>query len=120
MSDLLIDLLMPHLLEIVSTLVLAAVTAALGVLAPHAKRWLDLEIEARHRAALHSAIMSGLRAALARNGMSLQGVAPEALVSEAVDYAERSVPDAIAALRGPRDVLFTLARSKLEDVAVAR
>ncbi len=71
-------------------------------------RW-GIEIEARHREALHSAIMSGIRAALSK-GLSGQAVLDSALV-----YVTQSVPDALNALDPSAEVLQQLAEAKLRD-----
>jgi hypothetical protein len=76
----------------------------------HAKT--GIEIEARHREALHSAIMTGLRHAAQGGAITDR----QALAREAVEYARRSVPDAIKGLRAGGDVLLDLAESRLGDV----
>ncbi|WOI34186.1 hypothetical protein R1T40_05495 [Tritonibacter scottomollicae] len=84
-------------------------TALIGSAAHTAKQRWGLDIEARHREALHSALMSGIRAGVERG----PNEAAEVLIREAVEHAKRSVPDAILRL-GPDDsVLSNLARSKL-------
>lgn len=71
-------------------------------------RW-GIDIEAAHRAALHSALMSGITAALSR------GLSGSDAVSAAVSYATKSVPDALAALDPSSEVLHSLAESKLRQ-----
>ncbi len=71
-------------------------------------RW-GIEIEARHREALHSAIMSGIQAALMR------GVKGEAAVTAALQHARASVPDALRALRPDEAVLTAIAKAKLQQ-----
>lgn len=71
-------------------------------------RW-GLQIEAAHRDALHTALMTGVRFAL---GRGLQG---EAAMSAAMIHARQSVPDAIAALKPSSGVLETIASAKLAD-----
>ena len=58
--DALLAALAPHLLELIAALA----TAIIGWLAAQAKARWGLEIEARHREALHSALMTGVRHAL--------------------------------------------------------
>ena len=70
-----------------------------------------IDIEARHRDALHSAIMTGVRLALV-NGMS-----KEAVVTAALDHARLSVPDAINALGAGKTVLVNIAEAKLQEAA---
>lgn len=71
------------------------------------ERW-GIEIEARHREALHSALMSGIRAALAR------GLTGSSAVAAAIEHATKSVPDAISALKPGKGVLTSIAEGKLE------
>lgn len=98
----------PHLLELAAPVVAAAILWV-------AKRISDktgIEIEARHREALHSAIMTGLRHAAQGGAITDR----QALAREAVEYARRSVPDAIKGLRAGGDVLLDLAESRLGEV----
>ncbi|MFT7045824.1 MAG: hypothetical protein ACJAYH_001091 [Celeribacter sp.] len=73
-------------------------------------RW-GIEIEASHRKALHSALMSGIRAAVARSDGTQDAIA------SAIRYAGSSVPDAILALRPSSEVLASIAEAKLQEVA---
>jgi hypothetical protein len=72
-------------------------------------RW-GIEIEARHRDALHSAIMSGLRAAL------LRGLTGQALVTATLDHVRASTPQAIGALKPGPGVLENIVEGKLREV----
>ena len=72
------------------------------------ERW-GIEIEATHRAALHSALMSGVRAAL------LRGLSGREAVEAAIIHASGSVPDAIIALKPDAGVLTRIAEAKLGD-----
>jgi hypothetical protein len=74
------------------------------------ERW-GIEIEARHREALHSALMSGLRAALERGDDQYDAI------TSAIEHATKSVPDAITALDPSPDVLSSIAKAKLREVA---
>lgn len=96
----------PHLLEAFG----AIVTLAVGWLSVTLKRKLGLDIEAQHRAALHSAMMTG--AQMAMDG-KLSGDAAKRLI---VDYVRSSVPDAIRALSAPDGVLMRMAEAKLSLV----
>lgn len=96
----------PHLIELFS----AGVLALVAWLATTVKARWGIEIEARHREALHSAIMSGVRAALGR------GMAPNLVMEYAVQYAKGSVPDAIKKLGPSKDVLNLLAQAKIQEV----
>jgi hypothetical protein len=96
-------------------LILQGISAVLGLLliqgAGIAKdRW-GIEIEARHREALHSALMSGIRAALER------GDDRTAAITSAISHATQSVPDAISALNPSAEVLQSIAEAKLREVA---
>lgn len=71
-------------------------------------RW-GIEIEATHREALHSALMSGIRAAL------LRGLSGSDAVEAAIIHATSSVPDAIKALKPDVGILNRIAESKLRD-----
>lgn len=93
--------------------VLQAIAALLGLLLLRAsevarKRW-GIQIEAVHREALHSALMSGIRAALSR------GLTGTAAVASAVSYAQSSVPDAIRALSPSAEVITQIAEAKLDE-----
>lgn len=96
---------LPTLLELTG-LALGGVLIRGAVVAK--KRW-GLDIEARHREALHSALMSGIRAALAG------GLSGEAAVKAAVQHATRSVPDALGTLNPTAEVLKSIAVSKLRE-----
>lgn len=99
--------------ELLPTL-LQVIGAILGILLMRAAntaktRW-GIEIEARHREALHSALMSGIRAALSR------GVSGQDAIREAIRHAGNSVPDAISALKPGSGVLASIAEAKLREV----
>ncbi|QBX34575.1 hypothetical protein E4191_07520 [Paracoccus liaowanqingii] len=102
----LIAAVLPQLLEILAVLLMAALTGA----AAWAKRKFGIDIEAKHRDALHSALMTGARLAAARQ---MTGAAATALV---LDYARQSVPDALAKLSPPASVLKDLAEAKVQEV----
>lgn len=96
---------LPAVLTIVGT-VLA--TFLIKVAAVAQARW-GIEIEAKDREALHSALMSGIRAALQR------GLGPGDAVIAALAHAQRSVPDALARLNPSDKVLGNIAEAKLEE-----
>lgn len=76
-------------------------------------RW-GIEIEARHREALHSAILSGLQAALSRGRIG------DAAIDDALVHVAQSVPDALAGLpQATGGVLRSIAESKLREVGTA-
>ncbi|UXU74345.1 MULTISPECIES: hypothetical protein [unclassified Paracoccus (in: a-proteobacteria)] len=94
----------------VLTLFGTVMTLIISRLANMAEESWGIDIEARHRAALHSAIMSGVRSALAR------GLDGNAAVSAALAHASASVPDAIRKLpQATPEVLTSLAEAKLRE-----
>jgi hypothetical protein len=98
--------LVPGIVTLFGTL-LTLILARLSNLAR--ERW-GIEVEARHREALHSAIMSGIQAALAR------GLTGQAAVSAAINHATVSVPDAIRKLpQATPAVLSSIAEAKLRE-----
>ncbi|WP_423209090.1 hypothetical protein E2976_17745 [Paracoccus yeei] len=103
--DIIIDAVVPQLLEIVA-LILAAMLAWASAKAK--AKW-GIDIEARHRDALHSAIMTGVRLALAK------GMDGPSVVTAALDHARLSVPDAINALGAGKTVLVNLAEAKMQE-----
>lgn len=100
---------LPVLLQLVG-LVLAGL---IGQAAQAAKARWGIEIEARHREALHSALLSGATAAITRQlGWD---DAKEAVLA----YLRRSVPEALAALDPDYQVLDDLVQGKLREAAIA-
>jgi hypothetical protein len=96
---------LPTLLQVIASVLGLLLIWATGTMKA---RW-GIEIEARHREALQSAIMSGIRAALTK------GLSGAEAVNDALSYTERSVPDAIAALAPSPGVLVDLAQAKLRE-----
>lgn len=89
----------PYLMEAIA----AVATACIAWAAAQARARWGLEIEARHREALHSAVMSGVRLALQRGGTNSTGI-----VEDAVGYVRRSVPDAVRSLKADEALLRDL------------
>lgn len=102
----LLQALLPHFLEILG----ATLTVLIGWAADTARRRWGIEIEARHREALHSALMTGARMAIQR------GLTGAKAAELAVGYAQSSVPGAIRALQPAPEVLSNLARAKVGEV----
>lgn len=98
---------LPVLLDLAGLVLAAALTRA----ALWAQRRLGIEIEARHREALHQAVMTGLESALAAGAAGR-----EVAVAMAAAHARASVPDAIRALKPGDDVLRRLAEAKLQHI----
>lgn len=96
----------PHLIEAL----LALVAALLAYGMQRISMWTGAQIEAKHAAALHSAIRTATLAALERglSGTSLQDVVRR--------YVIDSVPDAMATLRPSPAVLSTLISSKAAEL----
>lgn len=107
MLDNILAALAPHLLEVIG----GALTLLLGLLFAQIRAKTGIDIEARHREALHSALMTGIRLALSK------GLKPQDAVKIAIGYAEQSVPDALRRLRPQGQTLEALARAKLAEVA---
>lgn len=93
----------PYLLELIGI----ALTILIGQITLYAKRKWGIDIEARHREALHAALTTGAQMALDRK------LTTQAAINLAVGYAQRSVPDAIKALKPATEVLENLARAKI-------
>lgn len=73
-----------------------------------------ITIEAKYRDDLHSALMTGARLAASRQ---LTGAAA---IQLALEYARKSVPDALSKLSPSPVVLKELAESKIQEVADAK
>lgn len=74
------------------------------------RKYLGVQAEKIMRDALHQAIETGLKQG--RLDAGLQQIATE----KAVEYARRSVPDAIAGLGATQNILLNIAQSKFEDL----
>ncbi|MGC9449727.1 hypothetical protein [Cereibacter johrii] len=105
-SDLLTAL-MPGLVDLAGV----ALTALIGFATVRFQRWTGIQIEARHREALHSAIMTAARVAVAR------GLTREVAAEFVSSYARASVPEAMKRLSPSAETLDALVRSKLLEVA---
>ena len=100
----------PHILELLGVLL----TGIIGWAAAAARKKWGIEIEARYREALHSALLTGAQLAMKHE---LTGKAAIDLV---LRYIKQSVPDAIGGLKPTPEVLTDLAKAKLEQVAQAK
>ncbi|WP_017999946.1 hypothetical protein [Paracoccus sp. N5] len=101
---------MPHVLELLGLVL----TGIIGWAAAAARRKWGIEIEAKHREALQSALLNGARLALRHE---LDGKAAIDLI---LSYIRQSVPDAIGNLGASHEVLTDLAKAKLEQVAAEK
>lgn len=88
-----------------------ALAALLGWAANTARKRWGIEIEAKHREALQSAILNGARMALEGN---LTGQAAIRLI---LSHVQASVPGAVTALQPTKTVLENLAKAKLQEAA---
>lgn len=100
----------PLLIDLLAIVLMAALTWA----AAWGKRKFGIDIEAKHRDALHSALMTGARLAAAR-----QLTGPSAL-QLILDYVRKSVPDALATLAPSHTVLTDLADATLQEALVRK
>ncbi|SNS12423.1 hypothetical protein SAMN05421763_1011 [[Luteovulum] sphaeroides subsp. megalophilum] len=105
-SDLLTAL-APSLLDLAGV----ALTALIGFATVRFQRWTGIQIEARHREALHSAIMTAARVAVAR------GLTREVASEFVGAHVRASVPDALKRLSPTAETLDALVRSKLLEAA---
>lgn len=93
----------PYILEALAGILAILIARAAAVAR---KRW-GLDIEARHRDALHTAIMTGIAVAMGR------GLSGPAAIDAAITHARASVPDAIRGLAPGAGVLENLAEARL-------
>ena len=101
-----LEALTPLLIDLLALLL----SLAIGWLSLQAHRYLGVEVEARHREALHSAIMTGVRRSLT------EGLSREQIIQEALHYVRISVPDAVRALVKDDGILRALAEAKLREL----
>ncbi|WP_182442390.1 hypothetical protein [Cereibacter sphaeroides] len=104
-SDLLTTL-TPGLLDLAGVVL----TALIGLAAVRFQRWTGIQIEARHREALHSAIMTAARVAVDR------GLTRDVATEFVAAYVRASVPDALKRLSPSAETMDALVRSKLLEV----
>ena len=98
------------------TTISAAVVAVLTWLAELFRRSTGIQIEAKHREALHSAAMTGVAAGFNKIGEAADALtinAKSAIVAQGVDWVLKSVPDAMAYFNLTPQSLATLVESKL-------
>lgn len=93
------------ILGIVAPVISALIAWGVAIL----NRKTGIEVSAKHQASLQSAFLNGARLALNRN---LTGKAALDLV---LDYAKKSVPDALDYFKPPVAVLEGLANAKIEQ-----
>jgi hypothetical protein len=90
-----------------------AIPALLAWITAIVRSWAAKQAEKNDREALHSALETGVAAAEQKYGLAGDKMAKAAF---AADYVRKSVPDAIANLNPPDDVLAKLAMAKREQL----
>lgn len=103
------------MLGYVSAGVSALLAVVIGFVCARLYAFLGINIEARHREALHSALMTGVNAGLAKVSDLIGGKAVDvksSAVAEAVNYVLGAVPDAVR--------FFGLTEAKLTDMVTAK
>lgn len=98
----------PALYDLIGIVLMVALTWASNEL----RKWVGIQIEDKHRVALHSALMTGIRTAIEKN----PGAARDLLVNDAVAYARQSVPDAIKKLSPDNFILRRIADRYANEV----
>lgn len=97
----------------------AVLTVLGGWLFAMIKRKFGLDIDAKNRDALHSAAVTGINLALAKLGTKLQGTSVDvhsAVIASAIQWVEKSVPDALSHFGVTPATLDDLVVSKLTQV----
>jgi hypothetical protein len=103
-----LQLIVSILIPVVSTVV----PLLLGWVAVILKQKYNIELEAKDQTALHSAILTGITAALAK--VANRGAPSSEIISQAIDHANASVPDALKRLKPSTEVLVNIAHSKMK------
>lgn len=99
----------PFVAEIVGL----AIAAALAWLVKRFRDWTGMEIEARHREALQSALENAARLAIDKAVPGDAASVSKAILTHGVGYVERSVPDAVRHFDLSPDRIGELLRPKL-------
>ena len=102
----------PYLLTAFSVIV----TAIIGWVAALIQRSTGITIEQKYRDSLHSALVTGISAGLTKLDARAADVSIDTksqLITDAIRWAQKSVPDAIKALGASPDDLAKLAAAKL-------
>lgn len=119
MFDFLQSAVQPIIADAIVVLILGAVGWSLRLLP---QRW-RLDIEARHRAALHSAVDTAVGLILDTVQRQPGIAVPDAVITRGIGYVTESVPDAIKRLGPSQATLEALLRSRLQqalDAATGR
>lgn len=102
----------------IADLIGLAVVAAIGYISTIVKSRFGIEIEAKHREALHSAATTGINMALGQLDGRMDKLSIDVknkIIADALNYAIKSAPDAIAffGLDAKRDQLVDMLKAKL-------
>ena len=111
MIDVIQNIVQPIIVDLLLTLILAIIAWLMRKLP---ERW-RLDIEARHREALHKALDTGIGLAIDTMQKYPTIAAPDMAIGTVLDYVERSVPDALRRLAPSRAHLEDMARAKLQQ-----
>lgn len=111
MFDTITATLQPMLVEYLLLLTLAGA----GWLMRRLPERMRMDIEARHREALHRALDTGVGLAVAAGRRTPQAAALDMAVAEIAGYVHRSVPDALRRLAPSQAQLEQMARAKLQQ-----
>ena len=110
MANLLTEL-MPYLMELLALIL----TAALVLASRQITAWTGVQIEAKHREALHEAVMSGVESAITHGAE----IGADTFKAHVLAHVRASVPDAMKALKPLPDVLTRIIERKTME-ALAR
>lgn len=110
--------------SIVDWVAAAIATAVAGFVAAGLKRLFGVTMEARHREALHSALVTGASLALSMLAeLVAQGLSPkearQVALQQGLDHVRQSVPDAIRALKPSGDMLLNMLKAKSVQAELA-
>lgn len=111
MIDMIQNIVQPILVELLLTTILLAASWLMRRL-PERMR---LDIEARHREALHRALDTGVGLVIDTLQKHPTIAVPDRAVSEIAGYVHQSVPDALRRLAPSQAQLETMARAKLQE-----
>ena len=110
-----LDSLQSIIQPIIVDLLLMLVLAIIGWAASFLPARFRLDIQQRHRDALHAALNTGVGLAIDTMQKHPTIAAPDMAIGVVLDYVERSVPDAIRKLGPSRAHLEDMARSRLQQ-----
>lgn len=111
MIDMIQNIVQPILVELLLTMILLAA----GWLMRRLPERMRLDIEARHREALHRALDTGVGLVIDTLQKHPAVAVPDRAVSEIAGYVHRSVPDALRRLAPSQAQLEAMARAKLQE-----